>query len=116
MNSTARQAECPPNPWEAFGHARDAYLESASKFISSIVNTSEYAEATGNFLKASLDIAEPARLWMDKFMPQILAYYRLPSRQELNSVASRITNIEFKLDDISAKLEELTQSLRPTGR
>jgi hypothetical protein len=116
MSTNTTQSEWPSDPWEAYRDAGDAYLEIASKFMSSIVNSSEYAEATGDLLRASLDMAEPTRVWLDKLMPQILAMYQLPSRQEMNSVATRMTNIELKLDDISANLEELTESRAQSRR
>lgn len=111
MNYSSTQPESRFDPSETLRQARDAYLEAASKIMSSMVNTASYAEVSGDLLKSYLELAEPANICMDKFMPQILAFYRMPSRNEVESAANRITNIEMKLDDISTMLEEISRSL-----
>lgn len=99
------------DPWRMFRTMRDASLEYTAKQMVDLVNTEEYAQATGVLLDAYFDCAEPIRAWMDKTMPQILAHYGMPSRREVTSVAARLTNIEMQLDDMRAAFDELRQAL-----
>lgn len=102
------------DPWGAFRQMRDTYLENAARAMVQVVNTEEYARASGAMLSSYLQLAEPLRSWMDKVAPHVLAQCGLPSRKELLSVASRMNSIEMRLDDIGAVLEEIRQALRET--
>jgi hypothetical protein len=41
-----------------------------------------------------------------------LAQANMPSRAEVVSLASRLTNIELRLDDMQAQLDEILQAVR----
>ncbi len=99
------------DPWDVFRQMRDAYIESAAPLMAGMVNTEEYAEATGALLSMYLEAMDPVRTWMERVMPHVLAFSCLPSRQEVVSVASRMTNIEMQLDDIGTALEEIRRQL-----
>ncbi|MFN3373819.1 MAG: hypothetical protein ACK44M_09670 [Chloroflexus sp.] len=45
-------------------------------------------------------------------MERYLAQAQMPSRSEVVSLASRLTNIEFRLDDMQVQLDELTDLVR----
>jgi hypothetical protein len=97
------------DPWDAYRQMRDAYLKSLSPLMTGMVNTEEYAKATGALLSMYLEAMSPARAWMERVMPYVLAFSGLPSRQEVVSLATRMTNIEMQLDDIAATLGEIRQ-------
>jgi Poly(R)-hydroxyalkanoic acid synthase subunit (PHA_synth_III_E) len=104
------------DPWDAFRQMRDAYLKSMSPLMASMVNTEEYAKATGALLSMYLETMSPVRAWMERVMPHVLAFSGMPSRQEVVSLAGRMTNIEMQLDDIAAVLGEIRQQMRWTGQ
>jgi len=89
---------------------RSDSMDAWSKMMIQFVNTEAYAEATGKMLDAWLDSSAPFRKAIEKSMTQALASLNMPSRAEITSLAERLTNIEMRLDDIDAKLDE---SLRP---
>jgi hypothetical protein len=103
------------DPWDVFRQMRDAYLKSMSPLMAGMVNTEEYAQATGALLSVYLEAMSPVRVWMERVMPHVLAFSGMPSRQEVVSLAARMTNIEMHLDDIAASLGEIRQQLSWAG-
>lgn len=99
------------DPFEPFRGMRDAYLESLSKTMIDAVNTEGYAQVTGAMLDYYLAASKPFREMLEKTMLQTLQQLSLPSRQEIASLAERFTNVELRLDDMDAKLDELGRKM-----
>jgi hypothetical protein len=95
------------DPFEPFRGMRDAYLESLSKTMIDAVNTEGYAQVTGAMLDYYLTASKSFREMLEKTMIQTLQQLSLPSRQEVASLAERFTNVELRLDDMDAKLDDL---------
>ena len=94
---------------------RDDHLEAWSKMMVQFVNTDAYADATGKFLDAWLSNSAPFRKMVETALNQTLANLSLPSRAEVSLVAERLTNIELRLDDLDAKLDEILRVARPAS-
>jgi hypothetical protein len=86
---------------------RDSGLESWSKVMSSLVHGEAFAEANGAMIDALLSTSAPFRKSLETVMAQTLANLSLPSRNEVARLAERLTNIEMRLDDMDAKLDQL---------
>jgi hypothetical protein len=71
-----------------------------------LVNTEAYAKVTGEMLDAWLANSAPFRKLIESAMTQALANLNMPSRTEITTLAERLTNIEMRLDDLEALLEE----------
>lgn len=99
------------DPFEPFRGMRDAYLESLSKAMIDVVNTENYAQATGAMLDCYLTASAPFREALEKSMVQAMQQLSLPSRQEVAGLAERFTNVEMRLDDLDAKLDFLVREL-----
>lgn len=95
------------DPFETFRKLRDSYFEGMSKVLVDAVNTEEYAQATGTLLKNYVTYSAPIREVMDKSMVMALEQFSLPSRQQVVALAERFTNLEMRLDDLDAKLDQL---------
>lgn len=93
---------------------RDASLENWAKLMTQMVNTDAYAGTTGAMLDASLSTSAPFRKGLETVMAQSLASLNLPSRDDVARLASQLTNIEMRLDDMDAKLDQLAPA-RPQG-
>ena len=78
-----------------------------------LVNTDAYARGTGEMLDAWLSNSTPFRKTIEAAMTRALGNLNLASRAEVISLAERLTNIEMRLDDMEAKLDE---SLRAAHR
>ena len=97
------------NPFDPTGmlkNIRDANLDAWSKMMIDLVNTDAYAKATAAMLDAWLSNSAPFRKATETVMNQALANAQMPSRADVVSLAERLTNIEMRLDDLEARLDE----------
>ncbi len=101
------------NPFDPTGMFKDmrfATMDAWSKMMIQLVNTDAYAQATGAMLDAWTTTSAPFRKAQETVMTQVLANLNMPTRADVIGLAERLTNIEMRLDDLDAKLEE-----RPRG-
>jgi hypothetical protein len=92
------------NPWRDM---RDLYLDAWAKAAVEMVNSPAYAEATGAMLNNYLTLSAPMSEAVEKCMMKALEQLAMPSRADVLSIAERMTNIEIRLDDLDAKLDEV---------
>lgn len=105
------------NPFDPTGllkGLRDNNMAAWSKMMIEFVNTEAYAESTGAILDAWLTTSDPLRKTMEASMTRTLAQLNLPSRDDVSRIAERLTNIEMRLDDMEAKLDEDLPASRET--
>ena len=91
---------------------RNNNMDAWSKAMIDIVNTDAYANATGKLLDTWLSTSAPFRNLVETSMTQTLANLSMPSRDEITRLAERMTNVEMRLDDMDAKLDEILAALR----
>lgn len=94
----------PMAPWREM---RDAYLDVWAKTMVETVNSEAYAKATGGMLDAYLSVSAPFRDAVEKAIVQALQQLSMPSRTDVIGLAERMTNVELRLDDIDAKLDQI---------
>lgn len=107
------------NPLDPFGFwksTQSATLDAWSKAMIELVNTDEYAEATGRMMDSYLTVSAPIRKLMEQTMTQVLAQYNLPSRAEVLSLAERFTNIEMRLDDLDARIDSVLRAVEQVSQ
>lgn len=100
------------DPVGAFREVRDNYLDAWAKTMVDAVNTEAYAKATGTMLDTYLTASSPFREALEKAMLQALQQLSMPSRADFISLAERLTNVEMKLDDLDARLDEIQKTLK----
>ncbi len=103
------QKDVPFNPFDPTGmfkDMRDSTMDAWSKMMIQMVNTDAYAQATGAMLDAWTSTSAPFRKAMETVMTQVLVNFNMPTRADVISLAERLTNIEMRLDDLEAKLDE----------
>jgi polyhydroxyalkanoic acid synthase PhaR subunit len=111
------------DPFEIWREARDASLESWrslrdstlaswSKMMIEFVNSEAYSRATAQWLDTYLTVSQPFRQAVEKAMTQELTGLNMPTRSDVISLATRVTNIEMRLDDLDAKLDDIQRSIR----
>lgn len=101
------------NPFDPTGmlkNMRDANMDAWAKMMVELVQSEAYAESTGAMLDAWLTSSGPFRKAIESSMAQAMAQLNLPSRDDVTRIAERLTNIEMRLDDLDARLDE---ELRP---
>ena len=94
----------PMEPWRG---VRDVYLDAWAKTMVEMVNSEAYAQANGVMLDTYLSMSTPFREAIEKAMLKTLEQLAMPTRADVVSIAERMTNIEMRLDDLDAKLDQL---------
>jgi hypothetical protein len=102
----------PTEPWRA---ARDIYMDAWSKTMVDMVNGEAYAQATGAMLDSYMTMSAPFREAVEKAMLKTLEQMAMPSRADVLSIAERMTNIEMRLDDLDAKLDNIQRLIVKVG-
>jgi hypothetical protein len=105
----------PFDPAGMFKPVRDAGMDAWSKMMIQLVNTESYAQATAAMLNAWLSTSAPFRKAVETAMTQALINLNMPTRADVIGLAQRMTNIEMRLDDLDAKLEEGRRAARDAG-
>jgi len=91
---------------------RDTSLESWSKMMIDMVNSEDYSQTTGQWLDTYLTLSQPFRRIIDTMMTQVLTGLNMPMRTDVTSLAERLTNIETRLDDQDAKLDDILSAIK----
>ena len=102
----------PMEPWRA---ARDLYMDAWGKTMVDMVNSEAYAQATGAMLDSYMTVSAPFREAVEKAMLKTLEQMAMPSRADVLSIAERMTNIEMRLDDLDAKLDNIQRLIVKAG-
>ena len=113
--SSNNEAFNPFDPAGLFKNVRDVGMDSWSKMMIELVNSDAYAAATGKMLDAWLSSSAPLRKVLETTMTQVLTNLNMPTRADVISLAERLINIEMRLDDLEAKLEEGRRATRPAA-
>ena len=104
------------NPFDPLGTwraARDASLESWSRMMIDLVNSEAYSQATSQWLDTYLTFSQPFKRIIETTMTQVLAGLNMPTRTDLTTLAGRFTNVEVRLDDLDAKLDDVERAVKP---
>ena len=96
----------PFDPTGMFKNMRDAGMDSWSKMMVQMVNTEAYAKANAAMMDAWLTTSAPFRKAIESTMTQVLTQLNMPTRADVTSLGERLTNIEMRLDDLEAKIDE----------
>ena len=104
------------DPTGVLKQMRDAGLDNWSKSMVQMVNTEAYAEATGKMLDAWLSSSGPCRKGIESAMSHALTNLNLPSRDDVTRRAERLTNIEMRLDDLDAQIDQTLRAARKGGK
>src|SRR5580693_1550181 len=102
----------PMEPWRA---ARDIYMDAWGKTMVDLVNSEAYAQANGAMLDSYMTVSAPFREAVEKAMLKTLEQLAMPSRADILSIAERMTNIEMRLDDLDAKLDDIRRLIVQAG-
>lgn len=102
----------PNDPIGSLRAIRDSTLDAWAKTMVGAVNTETFARGLGMYLDAYLAASAPLQRALDDYMKNALARLSLPSRDELTTLAGRMTTIEMRLDDMDVKLDQLAQAIR----
>ena len=93
-------------PTGMFKTTRDIGMDAWSKMMIQVVSSDVYAQASGIMIDAWLTNSAPFRKAIEATMTQAFNQLNMPMRSDVIGIAERLTNIEMRLDDLAAKLDE----------
>jgi hypothetical protein len=99
------------DPFGVWRSLRDSNLDALAKGMATMVNTEAFSKAIGMQLDSYLAASAPFQKAVEQYMEAYLAQLRMPSRAEIVSMAQRMTNIELRLDDMDARLDEILEAI-----
>jgi polyhydroxyalkanoic acid synthase PhaR subunit len=109
-----KQQSDTPNPLDPFGTLRtmrDASLDTWSKILIDVVNSDAYAQATARWLDTYLTVSKPFQQAIESTTTRALTSFNMPTRDDVISIAGRMTNIEMRLDDLDARLDDIQRAV-----
>jgi len=90
----------------------DDWTKTWAGTMSQMVSSKPVADSMAQQMETSLSAMGLMRRQMGEMMAQMLQQMNLPSRQEVLGVGERMTQIEMRLDDLEAKMDEALDLLR----
>src|SRR5439155_26205408 len=106
----------PLDLYENWRTMRDTSLETWSKTMIDLVNSQSYSYATSQWLDSYLVVSQPFLHMVETIMTQVLARLNMPMRSDVASLAERLTNVEIRLDDMDAKLDDIQRAISAEGK
>lgn len=106
----------PLDPMASMREMRDSMMDTWAKLAVEAVNTEMFAQMIGAYLNSTLAITGPMQQAVDQSMQAILPRLSLPSRDELTTLAGRMTNIEMRLDDMENQLYNIAEAVNATHK
>jgi len=114
MTNSKTEGFDPTDPVGTWRTIRDANLDAWAKGMATMVNTETFSKALGAQLDTMLAASAPMQKMVSQYMEAYLAQANMPSRAEVISLAQRMTNIEMRLDDMDARLDDIFHAIRAT--
>lgn len=111
MSQNSNDGLDPNDPLAAWRSMRDANLDAWAKGMAAFTGTDSFAKAIGGQLDTILASSAPVKAAVNEYMESYLAQINMPSRGEVVSLATRLTNIELRLDDMQAQLDAILDAL-----
>ena len=97
------------DPMSMMKGVRDANMDAWAKMMTQLVHTDAYAGASAEMLNAWLSTSTPFQKMLESTMTQTLTALKIATGEDVMRLAERLTNIEMRLDDMEAKLDEIRQ-------
>ena len=85
---------------------RDANMNAWAKMMTDLVNTDAYSGASAEMVNAWLATAGPLQQAVERAVTQTFRGMNVALAEDVFRLGERLTNIEMRLDDIEAKLDE----------
>jgi hypothetical protein len=97
---------------QTWNSMRDANMQTWSKMMIDFVNSETYSKATAQWLDTYLMMSQPFQRVIEKTTTQVLTGLNMPVRTDMISLAERLTNVEMRLDDLDAKLDDILRAVQ----
>jgi hypothetical protein len=89
---------------------RDRVMDTWARLTLKLTSSHEYQRVQGTLLKPVLIGYTLARKASEAMMGPFLSYLNMPTREEVISIAQRLTHVEMTLDDLGAAIEQIRRA------
>jgi hypothetical protein len=89
---------------------RNAWLDTWAKMTLRLTSSPGYHRLTGAIMKPTLLATAIMRNATEAAMSRFLAQLNMPSREDVLTLAQRLTRMEMTLDDLGANLDQLRRA------
>ena len=110
--STQNSEKTNVDPFAPIVQFSDLWMKSWAEVLSQTVANQSFAEAMGGQLEGFMEVTKLMRQQMKVSMEQALEQANMPSREQVVTLAERVTHVEMVLDDIEIKVDESLDILR----
>jgi len=108
-----QKPEKPPfDPFAPWVQVVDRWMQSWSGVMSETVANERFAASMGEQLEGMLEATKLVRQQMKVSMEQYLQQMNLPTRDQVVNLAERLTNVEMRLDDLDAKMDDTLDQIK----
>lgn len=104
MSNESNKPGMPPDPFGMFRQMYSANEEAFSNALNQFVNTETYAASMGKYMENAMAVQKTIQEQMERY----LHANGLPTRNDFTRLSGQIVEIDGRLDDIQASLEEDT--------
>ena len=102
----------PSDPFAQMVQFYDDWTKTWAGAASEMVSSKSFADSMAQQLESTLSTTQLMRRQMAEIMEQSLQQMSLPTRKQVLSLAERMTNIEMRLDDMEAKMDQMLDLLK----
>jgi len=96
-------------PWRMF---RDQSFDAWVKAMAGTTDSAAFAQMLRTYLDAYLSTAAPLQQAVEQYMQMVLPSLNVASREEISGLAKRLTNVEMRIDDLDAKLDQVLDAVQ----
>ena len=107
-----KEEKQPGDPFAQMVQFYDDWTKTWAGAASEMVSSKSFADSMAQQLESTLSTTQLMRRQMAEIMEQSLQQMSLPTRKQVVSLAERMTNMEMRLDDVEAKLDEVLDLLK----
>lgn len=112
MSDEAMNDQSQTDPVAGMLEFYDNWSKSWARTMSDMVANERVASTMAQQLEGSLEYWSLVKRQVGEVMEQYLTQMNLPTQKDVIGVAERLTNIEMRIDDIEAKVDEVLDSLK----
>lgn len=112
---TSDDEAAPPLPFDPLAfwkQLHDIQMQGWAKFMSETVGSENFAQTMGQSITSYLETANPVQKQVEQAMAHYLQRMNMPTHQEVVSLAERLTQLELRVDDLDAKIDEVLERLK----
>lgn len=102
----------PFDPFSVWKQIPNDWMELWSKVINDVVASEAFAKTMGEYLNTCLKASAPIRSQIEEAMEKGLHQMNVPTRKEVMQIGERLTNLEMRMDDLEAKVDEILGHLK----